>query len=56
MPKADHPDGAETITRAAGLSLAVPACRRQRESSAGMREYCEAINLNRQVEPGVGTT
>ena len=49
MPKADHPDGAETLTEAAGSSLAVAACRR-------LREYSGATSLNRQVMPGVGTT
>jgi hypothetical protein len=49
MPKADHPDGAETITQAAKSSLAVPSSRRQ-------REYPEAASLNRSVLPGVGTT
>jgi hypothetical protein len=49
MPKADHPDGAETLTEAGGSSLAVAACRR-------LREYSGATSLNRQVMPGVGTT
>ena len=49
MPKADHPDGAETITHVVTSSLPVASCRRQ-------REYPKATSLNRSVLPGVGTT